>query len=115
MDLDGVNNEEEDCGRSNEPLTAGTADPSTPPRSPLHMAFKSPVEKLQINRTTPPQTPNTMRNVGRWRKGKLIGRGASGQVYVAHLYVSACISLRIAWDRGSGGGAILRCLLRLLR
>ena len=38
---------------------------------------------------TPPQTPNTRRNVGRWKIGKLIGRGASGQVYMAHLIGSA--------------------------
>eukprot|EP00519_Triparma_laevis_P000697 CAMPEP_0182504894 /NCGR_PEP_ID=MMETSP1321-20130603/18079_1 /TAXON_ID=91990 /ORGANISM="Bolidomonas sp., Strain RCC1657" /LENGTH=405 /DNA_ID=CAMNT_0024710335 /DNA_START=299 /DNA_END=1513 /DNA_ORIENTATION=- len=31
----------------------------------------------------PPQTPNTLRNVGRYTLGKLIGRGASGQVYLA--------------------------------
>lgn len=38
---------------------------------------------------TPPQTPNTRRNVGRWKIGKLIGRGASGQVYMAHLVGSS--------------------------
>jgi serine/threonine protein kinase len=32
----------------------------------------------------PPQTPNTLRNVGRWTRGKLIGRGATGSVYLCH-------------------------------
>ena len=32
-----------------------------------------------------PQTPNTAKNIGLWKKGKLIGRGASGTVYQAYL------------------------------